>query len=73
MQKLLDQGNQYYPTDNSGVIDEWAALALQQDSFWKQRMQQDKLNKKVIQQQYFQDLENQRRPKGSRIFECSSN
>ena len=34
MKKTLEDGKQYYPTDNSGVIDEWGALARHQDALW---------------------------------------
>ena len=47
MQKYIKNGGNYYPTDTAGVIDEWAALARQQDNLWNQKMEQDKAEKRI--------------------------
>jgi len=60
MMSTLDKGGQYYPTDTTGVIDEWAALAMQNDNYWAQHGEQEKVNKRLRQKQYFDDLDNQR-------------
>lgn len=64
MRKTLEAGGQYYPTDTAGVIDEWAALAMQQDNYWNQRMEEEKAMKRMMQKQYMDDLDWQRKMKG---------
>ena len=64
MHANLENGKQYYPTDTAGVIDEWAALAMQQDNYWNRKAEQEKAEKKLRQQQYLQDLDRQRKFKG---------
>ena len=67
MKKAVDGGGQYYPTDTGGVIDEWAALAMQQDNYWRLKMEQDKIDKRLRQKQYLDDLDQQRRMKGTHL------
>jgi len=45
MHANLENGKQYYPTDTAGVIDEWAALAMQQDNYWNRKAEQEKAEK----------------------------
>lgn len=47
MKKNIDRGGNYYPTDSAGVIDEWAAIARQQDQIYQQKLEEDKANKKI--------------------------
>lgn len=42
MQKHLVPEKQYYPTDTSGVIDEWGALAKHQDALWEAYKKQER-------------------------------
>ena len=60
MQKTLEEGKQYYPTDNSGIIDEWGALARHQDALWNAYQKQEKVKKKMDQSAYYKELEAQR-------------
>ena len=56
----MEEGKQYYPTDNQGVIDEWGALARHQDALWNAYQKQEKVKKKQQQQSYLNELQAQR-------------
>ena len=60
MKRQLEEGKQYYPTDNDGVIDEWGALAKHQDALWEAYRKQEKVKKRTQQQSYAKELEAQR-------------
>jgi hypothetical protein len=60
MRRQVEEGKQYYPTDNQGVIDEWGAMAKHQDALWDAYKNQEKQRKKEQSRAYAAELDAQR-------------
>ena len=67
MKRQLEEGKQYYPTDNQGVIDEWGALAQHQDALWEAYRKQEKVKKKTLQASYAKELDAQKSMRQTKI------
>ena len=52
IEKILNNSNQYYPPDQSGVIDEWGALMKQQDNLQNNKAQTDHISDQQKKKEY---------------------
>lgn len=62
MKHMHDDKN-YYPTNNSGIIDEWAAITKHQDSLFHAYQDHQQVIKKQNQQEYLKELQIQKEMK----------
>jgi hypothetical protein len=56
IKKLTDEHKRYYPMDNRGNLDEWAAVIKHQEEQYSNEMERRKITKVNQQKQYSDDL-----------------
>lgn len=56
IKKLNEEYKRYYPIDNRGNVDEWAAVIKHQEEQYKNEIDRRKMDKANQQKQYYNDL-----------------